>query len=143
MNRHPDGKTFVAAVTEKTGVELSHPVHVAILYDLSAENDALAQFGELALYAKSFQKVSRLLATGKANDETVTTAKAELETLLGKFVDTVKNLLARSWPETGGELNKLYLTPTPDSFGNLQQLVSDFGKVKDFLLRERDRSSGA
>ncbi len=135
------GDEFVALVEESSATKLSHPQAVSSLYESSAQLDDLSGFGDLALYAKSFQKVSRLLSAGKANDETVSTAKGELESLMNKFLNVMRRLSDAVPTVKRDELSSAYLSPTPQSLENLQSLMIDFSKVKDYMLRQRDRSS--
>lgn len=135
------GAEFTSVVVETLGQKLENPDLVAILFDTCSREGMMSSFKELALYAKSFQKIARLLSTDMANDETKAKARTELEGFIKKFSDLVERILARLPKERRETFQVNFLLPTPGSFRNLRALLNDFIKVKDFLLVERDKGS--
>lgn len=129
-------------MSETLGGKLENPELVAVLYDTCVKEGMPATFRDLALYAKSFQKVAKLLSTDRANDATKNTARAELEGLVKRFSDLIERILSRLPKEKREEVRTNFLLPSPSSFANLRALLNDFVKVKDYLLIERDKGSG-
>jgi BMFP domain-containing protein YqiC len=139
LNQNLSGAEFAAQLTETLGQKLENPELVAILFETCQSEGISASFKHLALYAKSFQKIARLLSTDRANDDTKNKVRAELEGLLKKFSELVERILSRLPKEKREEFQMNFLLPTPGSFRNLRELLNDFVKVKDFLLVERDK----
>lgn len=139
MSPNPSGTEFVASVAESTGGPLENQELVAVLFDTCEREGMSASFKDLALYAKSFQKVARLLSADRSNDDTKSTARTELEGLLKSFSDLVETIVSKLPEDERSEYQTNFLQPTPGSFRNLRALLNDFGKVKDYLLEERDR----
>lgn len=141
MNPNLSGTEFVSQVTGTLGQKLENPELVAILFETCRSEGLATSFMDLALYAKSFQKIARLLSADRANDDTKDKARAELEGLVNKFSELVEKILSKLPEEKREEFQVNFLLPTPGSFRNLRELLNDFVKVKDFLLLERDKGS--
>lgn len=141
MNPNLSGAEFTARIVKALGQSLENPDLVAVLFETCEREGMLSSFKELALYAKSFQKIARLLSTDTVNDETKSTARTELEGFIKKFSDLVERILSRLPKEKRETFQVNFLLPTPGSFRNLRALLNDFVKVKDFLLLERDKGS--
>lgn len=141
MNQSQSGTEFAAKVAETTGQELENPEIVADLFETCEREGMMSSFKDLALYAKSFQKVARLLSTDRSNDDMKRSAKTELEGFLKNFSNTVEKIVFRLPPEKQKDYQTNFLLPTPGSFRNLRALLNDFVKVKDYMLAERDRGT--
>jgi hypothetical protein len=139
LNQNLNGTEFTALVAETIGQRLENAELVAILFETCTKEGMMSSFKELALYAKGFQKIARLLSADMANDETKAKARTELEGFIKKFSDLVERVLSRLPKEKRETFQVNFLLPTPGSFRNLRALLNDFIKVKDFLLVERDR----
>ncbi len=126
-------------MAETAGQSLENAELVAILFETCAREGMMSSFKELALYAKGFQKIARLLSADTANDDTKARARTELEGFIKKFSDLVERILSRLPKERREAFQINFLLPTPGSFRNLRALLNDFIKVKDFLLAERDK----
>lgn len=142
MSRNLSGTELVARVAETTGAPLENQELVAVLFDTCDREGMSSSFKDLALYAKSFQKVSRLLSADRSNDDTKSTARTELEELLKSFSDLVETIVSKLPDERRSEYQTNFLLPTPESFRNLRTLLNDFVKVKDYFLTERDKRPG-
>lgn len=138
MNRNLSGDEFTALVAEKLGRQLGNPETISTLYESAKRGGLLSAFSDLALYAKSYQKVTRLLSGDKADEQTRNVAAAELKSLVTKFTDSAEAILATLPEGERDGLHSRYFITTQDSFRNLRALISDFVEVKDFLLSERD-----
>ena len=141
MNQSQSGTEFAAKVAETTGQELENPEIVADLFETCEREGMMSSFKDLALCAKSFQKVARLLSTDRSNDDMKRSAKTELEGFLKNFSNTVEKIVFRLPPEKQKDYQTNFLLPTPGSFRNLRALLNDFVKVKDYMLAERDRGT--
>ena len=139
MNPSLSGTEFVGQVTGTLGHKLENPELVAILFETCRTEGMWTSFKDLALYAKSFQKIARLISTERVNDDTKNKARAELEGLIKKFSELVEKILSKLPEERRKEFRVNFLLPAPGSFRNLRELLNDFVKVKDFLLLERDK----
>ena len=137
-NRNLTGDEFTALVAQKLGRQLVNSEIISTLYESAKRGGLLSAFDDLALYAKSYQKVTRLLSGEKTDEQTRNVAAAELKSLVTKFTDSAEVILATLPEGERAGLRSRYFTVTHDSFRNLQTLISDFVGVKDFLLSERD-----
>lgn len=140
MDQNLSGSEFVAKVASTLGQELKNQKLVAFLYETCRNNGLFSAFKDLALYAKSFQKVARLLSTDRVGDDTKNKARTELEEFINEFSDLVEAILSRLPDEKGREVRTNFLIPTQESFMNLRSLLNDFAAVKDYFLDERDRN---
>ncbi len=137
MNLDLSGNEFAALVAQRLGRRLENPEAIAAFYDLALRVGKTTDFNDLAFYAKSYQKVARLLSNERADDRTKYTATEELKSLVVRFTGLAEGILAKLPDEEGDRLRSRYFVLTQDSFRNLQTLISDFAEVKDFMLLER------
>ena len=141
MSHQLNGTEFAARVADNVGRTLENAELIAILYDAALGEGNLTEFKDLAMYAKSFQKISRLLSSERAGDDTREAARAELESLIRQFADQVGSIVVSLPEDKRREISDAFLIPTTDSFRNLTSLIEDFARVKDFMLLERDRGT--
>ncbi len=139
MSQSLSGSEFTRRVESALGQALGNEELVAVLYETCRNEGLSTSFRDLALYAKSFQKVTRLLSDARTGDDTKKTAEGELAGLIKKFSDLVGIITSRLPLEKQNDIRANFLLTTPESFGNLQSLLNDFVRVKDYLLNERDR----
>lgn len=141
MKRKLSGTDLTARIEEALGSKLDNPGAVALLFDTCSGEGRLQAFKELAMYAKSLQKIAKLLSTDRIDDAARDAAKHELGALLKRFSDLVESVASKLPDEKRDEVRRDFLLPTEESSANLRTLLKDFMKVKDFLLIERDKSS--
>lgn len=123
------------------GRRLENTDVLSLFYERAMRGGMSAAFNDLAFYAKSFQKVTRLLSDEKLDDRTKEIAAEELKSLITKFTGSLEIILSSLTLEEREVLRSRFLTVTQDSFRNLRTLMDDFVEVKDYLLLERDEGS--
>lgn len=141
MGRDLNGAELTRRVEETLGSKLKNAEFVAALFDTCNREGIPESFRDLGLYAKSFQKVAKLLSADGVDSATGDKARTELEGFLKKFSDLVASILSKIPPEEAADIRARFLLPTAESFTNLKGLLDDFVKVKNFMLVERDRGS--
>ncbi len=138
MNRSRSGAEFAKLLAGTLGQELDNAGLVAEMWDVCERERKTSAFNELAMYAKSFQKIAKLLSTDRLNEETRAKVSDELEACVTAFAALAENILSALPDDRKDELGINLILPTPGSYRNLKGLLNDFIRVKDFLLVERD-----
>lgn len=132
-----NGKAFVVEISQVIKRKLKHPEWIEFLYNTSTTHGGA--FEQLAFEAKSFEKLRRLVAKGISDEAAKKKIEIELKAVTRRFSQLLEQAISSFHNEEKKQFKEKFLSPTPDSFKNINELLSDFAVVKDFYLINRDK----
>ncbi|MFZ1081715.1 MAG: hypothetical protein WAO19_07300 [Candidatus Kryptoniota bacterium] len=138
MKTKLSGSEFVAEVPHALGQKLRFARWIELLYDVFDARGESRLFKKLASEAKSFQKLTRLVAVGISDDAAKKIVEGEIGSTLKRFCQLLGQAARCFQDENGEQFKKEFLGAAADSFENIRTLLEDFSKIKDFYLMKRD-----
>jgi hypothetical protein len=131
------GSEFVARVSRPPGQRLKFGEWVELLYDVFEAHGEGRAFEDIAFEAKSFQKLTRLLATGISDNAARAKVEVEIKGALERFIRLLERGSSNLQSNEREEFRKQFLGPAAP-IDNVMVLLGDFSKIKDFYLGEHD-----
>jgi len=139
MKTNMSGKELVAEVTDKLGEKFNHPQWVELLYDILSARGESRVFNELALEAKSFIKLLRLVKLAELTEGDVKEKiDEEIRAIIWHFYHLLERASQGFQKSKKKEFETVFLDPGVDKFEKMIQLLGDFEKIKDYYLKKRD-----
>ena len=143
MSQKLNGSELIALASATLGYKFECWEWIEVLYDACLETDTAFLFDALASNAKSFQKLTRLLAAGISDDKARKKVASELQDTFGRFSGLLERVLENCHENDGENFRKEFLIPSAESFEKMKTLLNDFARLKDFYLARRDKDDKA